>query len=419
MVRIKSNFVGSNLGLESIDFIGNSFFKELTLAFTDLKAEPKKTMADSEVVQRIMGIIKHNTGMNLSFTLDIHGPCVEVPQIDKNNPLINSLIRDLIDSNAGLKMIAAAENGVARGTVNLRTGKVTGIFANAPATIHFPLYEMLQNDRYLPEELAAMLLHEIGHLFTYYEYLSRSVTTNQVLAGMSKALDGSSGVDEREAVLISVKRALSLTDLDVKTLAKSSNTKTAEIVVISNITRVTASELGSNIYDFSTWEYLCDEFATRHGAGRYLVTALDKLFRQHGHRSFRNTPGFLAYEAFKLILVFSIVGSAAGLLLVLFDGSGDGTYDEPGARMKRVRNQIVENLKDKQLTSDDHARLLADLVCIDDLLRNVNDRRQFFGVVWDALTSSKARDQKLLQQELEALAVSELFVKAAVLKQMV
>lgn len=418
MKRFADNYIENNIAQESILFQNGMLFKELTLAFTELKASDKKSIEDNEFLTTIPAIIKHYTGISTLLFLGIQGPMVEIPLLDKNHPLVNNYFRNSIISADGIKMIHAAKDGVLRGTVNLKTSTVTGIFSDIVSNVLFPI-EMITGKTYLPEELAAFMLHELGHLFTYFEYITRTVTTNQVLAGMSKALDNSGTVEEREAVLINVQKVLKLSELDVKKLAISTNTKVAEIVVITNIVKTTKSEIGTNIYDFKTWEYLCDEFAARHGAGRYIVTALDKAFHEYGHRSFRSLPVFLGYEALKLVMLLSPF-IISGLFMILMDCNTDGSYDEPGARMKRVRNQIVQNLKDSKLTKEDQLRLIADLECIDKILNKVNDRRQFFGMLVDLVSSSarQAYNQEKMQQELESIAINELFVKSANLKQL-
>jgi hypothetical protein len=145
---------------------------------------------------------------------------------------------------------------------------------------------------------------------------------------------------------------------------------------------------------------------------------LAKIYKGVWHISFRSGPTFLALEALKLCTI--IVNPFLFLLLCSIDGRGDGTYDQPGARFKRVRNQIVENLKNKELSKDDHERLTADMTLIDDVLKDVNDRRQLVGVLWDSLVPSgrKARKQELLQRQLEDLVANDLFVKAAELRQL-
>lgn len=411
-----SSFIRQQLAIESIEFQSPMFFKELTVAFEALKGEKKEDIGNSEAAVNVIRIVKHYTGLNIGVDFGAYEPCVDIPAVDKNNPLINSFIRNYVSSADGLKMIANAE-GVARGTVSLKTGKVSGVFSEMPAKIYMPV-DMLAGNKYSAGEIAAIFLHEVGHLITYCEYISRSVTTNQVLAGMAKSLDGSGTIEEREAVFIGVKKALNLSQLDTKKLAQSTSRKTAEVVVITSVTRECESELGSNVYDFSSWEMLADQYVTRFGAGRDLATALDKLYRGTWNISFRSLPAYLAFEAFKLLTL--VIAPAIAVTLMGMDGAGDGTYDRPGARLKRVRNQIVENLKREKLSKDDQQRLAADLEAVDEVLASINDRRQFFGVLWDAISpaSRRAYNQERLQRELEDLATNDLFVKAAELKQL-
>jgi hypothetical protein len=415
-----------NFALESIDFQSTAFLKELTATFEELRKVPAKEMGDSAEAAQLSRVIAHHTGMNIGFSIADVMPCVEIPMLDRNNVLINSMIRNFVNSSDGLRMIAAAEDGVVRGKVNIRTGRVSGIFTEVKSTIHLPTSMLTNTSKYSAEEIAAITLHEVGHLFTYFEYITRSVATNQALAGMSKALDGSNSPAEREAIFIGVKKALKLTDLDAKELAKSNNTRVAEVVVIASVARQTVHELDSNIYDFSTWEYLADQYAARHGAGRHIVTALEKLYRGTFNISFRSLPAYLAMEAVKVGLFLAAatpIGPLAvkiSLLMMLLDGQGDGTYDLPGARFKRVRNQIVEALKAPKLPPEEVKRYQDDLVAIDKVLEGVEDRRQLIGVLWDAVNPRmwKANAQEKMQQELEAIAANDLFVRAADFKQL-
>jgi len=415
MRHSQTGLVGKHVATESIEFQNGTLFKELTLAFAEMKKMGKEEVAEGEAVHNVIGIIKHHTGLNVFINVADIPPSVDIPAVNKNNPLINSFIRNFLSSSDGLRMINEAD-GVARGSVSLKTGKVSGIFSEVKSTINLPV-EIFTTKTHEPEEIAAITLHEIGHLFTYYEFMSRSVTTNQALAGLSKALDGSGSVQDRESVLITIKKAMKLTDLDEKELAKSNNNKVIEFVVISSIARQVESEIGTNIYDFSTWEYLADDYATRQGAGRHLVIALDKLYRGYWNISFRSLPVYIAMEALKLVLVAL---SPFFVMFMLMDGSGEPTYDRPGARFKRVRNQIVEALKNDKLSKDDVENLNADLVAIDKMLESIEDRRQWVAVLWESVIPSerKMRSQQRLQQELEAIATNELFVKAAQLKQM-
>ena len=414
--------------LESIAFQKESvLFAELCIHFNEFKGMSVSQIPDSPIAQTLSAVVKHHTGLTVAFNLGEMFPSVDVPNINKNNVLITSYQRNFLSSTDGLKMISDASS-VVRGSVNINTGMVSGIFTEVLSTINLPV-DMLAGSTYTAEEMAAITLHEIGHLFTYYEYMSRSMTNNQMLAGLAKGLDKSDTAEQREVVLINVKKSMNLTDLDAKTLSKSKDKEVIEIVVISNLAKESKSQLGSDIYDYSTWEFLADQYAARHGAGRHLATGLEKLYKGNWNISFRSTPSYLAMEGLKAFLVIAPIALAimgtAGMGFAVMIGAGlmamdadNPTYDRPGERLKRIRDQVVTNLKDKKLSKNEVANLEADLVAIDIVLNDANDRRQWIGAVYDVVSSSgrKARSQELLQKELEDIAVNELFVKAAQLQ---
>lgn len=409
------SFSPFKVGMESIAFQSNPALRKELLATTQqIFALPKKDIsADHELFGVLAATIKHRTGINASIVVGTVGPAVEIPSVDRNNPLLVPMQRAFSTSSDGMRLIAQSEDLV-RGGVDARTGMVTGVFTELPIKFYFPV--SMFAGKLTPEEAVGVMLHEIGHPYTYFEYITRAATSNAVLSGLSKALDGADSVQSREAILISAKKALRLSDLDEKELAKSSNKKVIEVVVITSVIRQTRSELGSNIYDMTTWEALADQYATRMGAGRDLTTGLAKLYRGGFNISFRSLPTYLAMEAFKLI---AIVNPAIFLFLLLLDSPSE-LYDTPGDRFKRIRNQVVENLREPELSKDDIARLNEDLRVLDDMIKSVNDRRQLIGLIWDTVSpqSRKDRNQRLLQQNLEELAANDLFIAAVNLKQL-
>jgi hypothetical protein len=416
------------VGQESLQFQKGVFFQELTMLVAEMKKVPKNKLDDCEQLGQMTRLIKHHTGLGVAIEMSAFGPAVDIPALNKNHPLVNQFIRNAVPSADGLRMIAQA-GGMVRGTVNLKTGKVTGVFEEMGSTMYMP-YDMFTGNAFSPEEIAATQLHELGHLFSYCEYMSRSASTNQALAGLVKGLEEANTVEEREVVLVGVKKALELKELDTKALAQSTDKRAIEVVVVSNIATSIEDEIGANIYNFNTWEYLSDQYAARQGAGRYVVTALDKIYRASWNISFRSTPAYLTMEALKAGLFVSTIFIAAMgawgagyvaqlfMLLVAMDGMGDGTYDRPGARMKRVRNQIVEALKLRHLTEEEAQRYTEDLQAIDEVLARVHDREQWVGLVWNLFSknSRKRLSQEALAKELEGFASNDLFVHAAKLK---
>lgn len=412
-----------NPALESIEFqTGQVFFKELTGAYEELRKNKTKDLPDDPGVLVLQKIINHHTELNVQVNFGTQGPGVQVPSVNKNHPLIVDIHRNMVNSGTGLSIVEKS-GGVARGSVNLQTGKVSGIFSQILHIIEMPI-GYVQGKTFTCEELAAITLHEIGHLITYYEYMSSALTTNQALAGMSRSWEGNATLVERETVLLSVHKALNLKTDGIKELAKSSNKKVVEAVVLSQVMQKSQSEMGSNIYDMTSWEYLSDQYAARMGAGRHLVTGLDKVMNSVFTPSFRSTPMFLAIEAFKILTTFSALLTFNPFPLIgvmLVTQPGKDTYDKPEARFLRIRNQIVENQKQKGLTPAERDRLSSDLATVDAIVAHVNDRRDFFTVLWHVF-SKDYRNQfraEQLQKDLELIAANDLFDKANQLKDLV
>lgn len=407
----------SQMGLESIAFqASTAFLDELALVITDLRKIGKKNIEGHEDIVRLSNVVKHHTGLQVLFLIGDYDASVRIPAVNKNNVLVNNFVRNFISSNDGIKMIQNSDKAVS-GSVDLIKGRVTGVFCDVSNEIYMPA-DMFTSEKYTPEEVAAVIQHEIGHLLTYFEYMAELASTNQALAGLAKGLDGSGDIKERETILVALKAKKGLSKLDVESLARCTNDKAVEVAVITNIMQESRSQLERNIYDLSSWEYLADQYVARQGGSRHLATALSKIYKSYGNISFRSSIGYVAIEALKLALVFIVPGLA--FILMAVDGQGDGTYDVPGARLKRVRNQVIENLKDKKLDKDDIMRLEDDIKAIDACLEQINDRRQFVGVIWDLLWPSANKDRSFtnLQKELEAIATSDLFRQSALLRTM-
>lgn len=403
---------------ESIAFQNTTFFDELTLAFDEVKSLKETEVGDSEPIYRISKIIKNHT--NLNITIDAENdypPCIDIPNIDRNNPLINAAQRAIVNSTDGLTMIELSNN-VLHGTVNIKTAKVSGVFSDIKAKMYLGK-AFIQGNKYTSQELAAITLHEVGHLFTYFEFITRTVRTNQVLAGLSKILDGSENQEKREVALLSAKKALKLDKLDLSQL-KDVNTKTTQVVLIDALVKETRTELGYNLFAESSWEYLCDQFSARHGAGVHLATALSKIYKSQYNISYRSLAVYLAVEMIKVILISNLAFLGILFLVVMFDSQDGGGYDLPSARLKRIRDQATQYLKNRQISDVERRRILDEIESIDKLLAEMTNRKQLFTYIHEFF-SKRTRDERAyrkLQYELEDIAMNDLYVKAAEFKLM-
>jgi hypothetical protein len=417
-----------SLALEAIDFQTNgSFNKELISIFEGLAKGSGKELGDHELAQQLPAVIRHHTGLNAVVLFGAPTLASASALVNHNNPLLNAISieeREFMPNADADKILYKAESAPV-GRVNLKTGMVSGVFSDFPTFITLPT-EVATGKGFTAEEKAAMVLHEIGHLEIYFEFLARTVSTNQILAALAKKYESTGNIKEREVFLTKVKTLAQLKDLDVEALAKSNDKKVVEVVIVTSIVKAIESELGSNIYDMNAWEQLADQYVARQGAGRALVTALDKAERFDGNIAYRSLGYYLYVEAVKLLFAaLAPLTSGVTLIPLLIACGADstdqgGVYDSLKNRMGRVRDQIVEALKDQRLKPEEVNALNQDLGIIDEVLSNVKDRQQLLGYVIDFLSPwhRKRISQEKLQRELERLAHNDLFVRAANLKQL-
>ena len=419
------------LGLESIKFQSPVLFNELTLHYKNIRESDMTELQlfKSDEIKALNKCIQHHTGLNAIVEVNDSGPAVMIPMVNRNHPFIDHWMREYFDDSDVHRAMKKA-GGVIKGSVNLHTARVDGIFSEIESKIAMPYVWLNGSLGTTPEENAAVTLHEIGHLFTYYEYISRSVTTNQVLAALHRGFADADTIDKRTALLISANKALQLKTEGIEELAKSTNVDVVSSVIITKTIDQVRTELGANIYDLNSWEYLADEFAARHQAGKHLITGLDKIYKKFGHMSYRTKATYIFMEALKLtLLIGGILATPLGpgtLFLTLYGAvlvgmdSDAVIYDEPEVRMRRIKQQIIQAMKDKRLPKDEIIRMEEDLKTIDTVMEKVKDKHQWVSIMCEAIspTGRKNRNAIVLQQQLEQLANNELFAKAAQFKAM-
>lgn len=417
--------------MESVGFQSDMLYKQLTGAFGKLgKDSTTNDFIDASL--EIGKMVQHVTGMSIRLTFDEigNGAYMIIPELTAQHALMASSDFSLSNTD-GLSMIRKAKTAI-KGSVDTKRNTVDGVFKDITLSIHMPMKDFKSNFL-TAEESAGVFLHELGHGFIYFLYLSRTCTTNQILAGLTKGLDGSDTYGNKQILLTEVAKSVGLSGVDVNTLAATTDKRVIHVVVVTALQQEYAKETGYDIYDRTANEALADQYATRMGAGRALVTGLDKSYRKYDNMSYRTTHAYLLLEAAKVsILLLSpffavtVPGftnlsawmAIVGLTMIAADATEfgmAGRYDMPGDRFGRVRAQLVEKIKNRDLSQDEVKAVTSDIDAIDSLMAAINDRRQLFGVVQDFLTSRRryGRDMKLLQQSLEKLAANDLFVAAA------
>ncbi len=406
-----------SIGLEAIQVQNDLFFKELTLAFQRMRTEKAY---EGDALKRIgfEEIIKRHTGLKVKFKVEKNNDInayVIPPMVDKNNPLIYDWWKPHIDNTDVKKFIKARRSDIIKGSVDLKQGKVYGIFTEIEHQL--TVYKGLCESTLLcDEERAAVTLHEVGHLFTYYEFLGHTLTTNVILHAATQAFFKSDDVIKRTQILDEACKALEISLDDPEALVKCDNKEVFQTVVLRKAILEAKSSLGSNIYDITATEALADQYAIRAGAGRYLATGLDKIHRHYGgDASYMSTGMHIFATVIRVILFFALLIPTCGLiLLVLLINPAMKLYDDPGARLGRMKRELVASLKQKDLPADQRKAIVDDIEAIDALLKNIDDKRTLMEFFYTSILPSGRRQYQQLrfQVELEKLVNNQLFVTA-------
>lgn len=410
--------------LESINHqYDGLLMKELSALIDRFTSEPESHFAKAkrDFAKDVKDVVKSRTGINIKIGVTedwFANAWVWPPQIDRNHPLLTDAHRYFSERD-GIKKIKK-DGTILKGTVDLRTGKVDGIFSEIEVNVCVTRGLILSGN-FLPEEIAAIIIHELGHVFTYYEYLGSGITTNYALADMNRRLTNTIETKRRIQIVKDTCEALDVDLENPEALVASNNDVVLQTVVLREVVEKRISGMGSSTYDLTAWEMMSDQFVSRHGGGRHLVTGLDKMMRAGAHTSYH--PAFYnhAVEVLKILTVIGLANVFAPIVilaaLIFFDTNED-LYDKPKARMERIRRDMVASLKDDKLPTEIARKTVEDIEVIENITKEMEDRRTYLQFFWSTFRTKGRRNyqQMKFQQELEILASNEIFTRAAKLR---
>lgn len=424
-MSVKAKYQAS---LEAIQYQGTSMLKhDLTFAFQNLIDGGKFDQPALDALN-LNAIVKKHTGLNIDFKIvdDVNAYALP-PILDLNSPLLAGFRAFGVGQDAlapyhlGQSKVKAFSDSL-KGSIDRANGKVTGVFSKIVTTVSVGkgLWEQANLSA---GEVAAVTLHELGHVFSFFECLVQVATTNMVLSSATQALSKATTKEERLQLIYATSETLNVKIEDAESLAETPKKGEvyAGIFLKSYMEQELRTTHNSARYDLRSAEFLADQFAARYGAGRDLVTGLDRMMRHMGAGHRRSFATYMLFEAFKvgvtvLVGIVNPIGVLASLMIfMIFVQNEDKIYDDPGERLARIKNDLVQSLKDTSIDAKVRTQLLEDVETIDSVRAGIKDRRGVFDFLWLALTSKRREQysQMRMQQELERLVNNELFVKAA------
>lgn len=384
--------------------------------------------------KRFSDIIKRHTNLTVKVNLDVMSPqpnaYVIPPKLDKNHPMINEYRRMFAQNTDGVNAINFAGGGVIGG-VDFEAGKVSGVFAKLVSEIYITKGAF---DRYgsltlTPAELTGMLIHEVGHVMVYFATLGQTFRTAFILDGFVREAMKVNEPSARFKLMKEFEEETGVTISDKNTVSESENAGAITTVILSDIVESSRSQFGTTLYDMRSWESLSDQYAARQGCSADLATALDKLMVIYEPMYYRGTFKYLMVEIGKALGILLLVTAnlllmnIIGLLVVfvmLSASPHEREYDNPHERLTKLRNELIAQLKTKNIANERSDSLLADIETINRVMENIKDRHSFFEKFWLVISPYTRRQVKMGKeiQELEKLVNNDIFVEAAKLKKL-
>lgn len=384
---------------------------------------------------RLSAIVKKHHNLSVRFVLNNSlqpNAYVVPPKIDKNSPLVN-FWRRAYGSNADGHTAINYSKGEAIGGVNFETGKVSGLFTQVTSSIIITRGALFGagNVNLTDDELTAMIAHELGHILTYFATLGQSFRTAFILDNFVRAAMGNVEPEYRVKLIREFEEGTGVSITDKVAVEESDNPNVIATLVLSDIVNESRSQYGTTLYDMRSWEALSDQFAARLGCAADLATAMDKLYRVYEPIHYRGTFKYLMMEVGKTILLGSIMvttsvpglifGGLVATMLFVSASPHQREYDKPYERVLKLRNELIAQLKAKDVPDEKVPGLLKDIEVINSILAETNDRQTFLEKLWVVVSPNTRRQLKMSKeiQELEQMVNNELFVSAAKLKELV
>ena len=414
--------------LESIRYQNTELFDKLTKIMASLLSRTPSLKIIKET--GIEKLIKDELAMTIEVSWkaadDINAHVI-APMLDRNHTLFHPMWKPFLNGDDMVKLVHALGKPILTGTVDRASSKLGGDFSKVVIPVCF--YRGLFSSKVLTaQEIAAILLHELGHGFTYFECLSDLATRNYAIAAATAQFLGAKDAVTKTHILREIDTKLGIEIPNKELLATKEIDQVYTVITVETMKR-TYSELGSSLYDTRTWEALADQFASRHGAHIHLTSALDKIYRRYGDRAYYSTPKFLLVEVVKVVsvvmlLVLSIYTRNLGLLLAVFNilisNPFTDTYDRPKDRITRIREDLIGRLRERDITDHERRSIIEDTKFIDDVLLDMKNRDTFWQSVWKYLSSDTSSQVAKMEfyKKIESLANNNLYLLSAKLKTM-
>lgn len=389
-----------------------TLFNELTTRLGELRKTP---MAEKDVKKAdIVALVKKHTGIAIDFQID-KSPYINAymmpPLIDRNHPFFTNsgfnwpvLAKDrkyLTSEDGKLKTKEAWTNDA-----NYSVG---GAWSNVVVKLVL-LTGLMKSTTISDGGVAAIFLHELGHVYTYFNLFGKLSRCNFLTAEAIKDISGAAPLEKRVQALEILEESLDINIKKKEEIAQAPEKMRGEMVesIVIAETAIKGGTVSGNFnYDTRTIEQIADQFAIFHGAGGDLAQAMMALYKEYDIPETLSTSVYVTLEVAKALFVTWIAYSVPiiGVILLILAIPGNKIYDDPQARIELIRKQLVGSIKDVKNQPWLRDQILSQIKIIEEMEGALKDRRSLYTLIYETITP---RGRTMYRQEVFMKAVENL-----------
>lgn len=389
----------------------------------------------ASVKKEIEQLVKKRFGLTITFIGDGRTASCYPNLFFPHHALISMQYQN--NKVSGAKLLAGMGKHQSIGEVDLKNAKVSGWLSEVDSKLEVNFQRLSTEDKLTVPEIAAIFIHELGHIFTAAEYATRINRTNQIVADIARTVIN----DDKDKVQVIYTNLKSLGFENSQKLADDLGSGSELMMgkAAFSLAVGTIKSLTSEFYDETSYEALSDAFAARMGYAFHSSTSLawyyelDNIEKREKSYSRELTATFILarvvsvvalitmFVAPFMVAVISAVTAmycgqtAAQLLTSQRRDKAPMTYDDDKYRIARLKHQLIEQLKTQRFTVREKRVLLEQISVIQSMV----DQTQYVSSSVETIanllfrSSWRASNGIETQRELEKLMSNDIFAAAA------
>lgn len=417
-----------NLGLETIAFQKGQFYKDLTDIIVRARAGAKDKASKEQVAKDIaLCTAKYtNIQVTVEFINNFNNACIYPSIFTKESVFYGQGMAEAVKTYYD-ELAKIGKGRKLEGLVNPANSTVGGEFAKISHKSYYDTDFIFSSRQFSAEGAAAVILHETGHAYTFFEYLADTVminlTLNDAYQDLMKASDDT-------GVRMIVERTRKMLDIDqpggwVQDLGKDKDANSIIHILATEASVCRSKTDNKSFYTQDVAEEMAEIFCIRHGGSKGLIE-VRQYFRDRQELSEMNF-GILASAVLAAIgaVTIPLTGGATSVLLFvglagMFAGSAAAAsmpdFTKFSQTIGKVRSQLVQRLKDANLPKEVIEDTLRGIDAAEAAIKDTPDDKLPFAVAFFDFFRTSKRDARAWREytdKLEEMATNALFVRAA------